>query len=274
LGALTSKIYAFSYRSWEFHSFFRSDLFDIVNTPLRVDMLNNSIIRILPRLNDTRNKVSDWIADKSRFVYDALQKQRFLSPLKSEIIKEKILVKKLVPFSLYVILTSLHDEMRELKECSVDFLFGHFFDLSILLIINKFLIFLGPYRVLFSSLREENFIYDFREDFLSIFMNKEDFLFSYDFLLLIGLNLRLVSPFLFSQVRLIRKKKNSFIGVFGGFFDRLVFYNFNFGLKTLNFLNFLTGKHFLSRILVKATSILFLVGQQIFSFFYVCRSFF
>lgn len=79
MGALTSKPYAFSARSWELKSFDSIDLNDSVGSNIRIDTRGSDILRILPRTNDNLNEV--WITDKVRFSYDGLSSQRLNTPL-------------------------------------------------------------------------------------------------------------------------------------------------------------------------------------------------
>jgi len=79
MGALTSKPYAFSARSWELKSFDSIDLNDSIGSNIRIDTRGSDILRILPRTNDNLNEV--WITDKARFSYDGLSSQRLNTPL-------------------------------------------------------------------------------------------------------------------------------------------------------------------------------------------------
>ncbi len=74
VGALTSKPYAFTARSWELKKTETIDVMDAVGSNIRVDSRGNQIMRILPRLNEGINE--EWISDKTRFHYDGLLKNR------------------------------------------------------------------------------------------------------------------------------------------------------------------------------------------------------
>jgi NADH-quinone oxidoreductase subunit G len=78
VGALTSKPYAFTARSWELRKTESVDVMDAVGASIRVDTRGSEVMRILPRLNDDVNE--EWISDKSRFVYDGLRRQRLDQP--------------------------------------------------------------------------------------------------------------------------------------------------------------------------------------------------
>jgi NADH-quinone oxidoreductase subunit G len=74
VGALTSKPYAFTARSWELKKTETIDIMDAVGSNIRLDSRGNQIMRILPRLNEGINE--EWISDKTRFHYDGLRKNR------------------------------------------------------------------------------------------------------------------------------------------------------------------------------------------------------
>nr|YP_007890479.1 NADH dehydrogenase subunit 11 [Andalucia godoyi]AGH23973.1 NADH dehydrogenase subunit 11 [Andalucia godoyi] len=79
VGALTSKPYAFTARSWELKSTESIDVLDALGSNIRIDVRGSEIMRILPRLNDDVNE--EWISDKTRFAYDGLKRQRLTTPM-------------------------------------------------------------------------------------------------------------------------------------------------------------------------------------------------
>ena len=78
VGALTSKPYAFTARSWELRKTESVDVLDAVGSNIRIDARGPQVMRILPRLNEAVNE--EWISDKSRFAYDGLLRQRLDRP--------------------------------------------------------------------------------------------------------------------------------------------------------------------------------------------------
>ncbi len=78
VGALTSKPYAFKARPWELTKTESVDVMDAVGTNVRVDSKGQEVMRFLPRLNEAVNE--EWMADKSRFVWDGLRRQRLDTP--------------------------------------------------------------------------------------------------------------------------------------------------------------------------------------------------
>ncbi|MEM8935581.1 MAG: NADH-quinone oxidoreductase subunit NuoG [Pseudomonadota bacterium] len=78
VGALTSKPYAFNARPWELRKTTTIDAMDAVGSNIRVDARGAEVLRILPVLHDGVNE--EWIADKSRFIWDGLRRQRLDRP--------------------------------------------------------------------------------------------------------------------------------------------------------------------------------------------------
>ncbi|MEM9684712.1 MAG: NADH-quinone oxidoreductase subunit NuoG, partial [Pseudomonadota bacterium] len=78
VGALTSKPYAFTARSWELTKTESVDVMDAVGSNIRVDARGNEVMRVLPRLNEDVNE--EWISDKTRFACDGLLRQRLDRP--------------------------------------------------------------------------------------------------------------------------------------------------------------------------------------------------
>ena len=78
VGALTSKPYAFTARSWELVKTETIDVMDALGSNIRLDARDNQVMRILPRLHEDVNE--EWISDKTRFHYDGLARQRLDRP--------------------------------------------------------------------------------------------------------------------------------------------------------------------------------------------------
>ena len=78
VGALTSKPYAFNARPWELRKTQSVDAMDAVGSNIRVDARGREVLRILPVLHEDINE--EWIADKTRFIWDGLRRQRLDRP--------------------------------------------------------------------------------------------------------------------------------------------------------------------------------------------------
>ncbi len=78
VGALVSKPYAFTARPWELSKTESIDVMDALGSNIRVDTKGREVMRFLPRNHDGVNE--EWLADKSRFVWDGLRRQRLDTP--------------------------------------------------------------------------------------------------------------------------------------------------------------------------------------------------
>ncbi|PVA12094.1 NADH-quinone oxidoreductase subunit G [Pelagivirga sediminicola] len=78
VGALVSKPYAFTARPWELTKTETIDVMDALGSNIRVDTKGREVMRMLPRNHDGVNE--EWIADKTRFVWDGLRRQRLDRP--------------------------------------------------------------------------------------------------------------------------------------------------------------------------------------------------
>ena len=78
VGALNSKPYAYSARSWELVRTETVDAHDAVGSNIRVDSRGREVMRVLPRLHEDINE--EWISDKTRFACDGLRRGRLDTP--------------------------------------------------------------------------------------------------------------------------------------------------------------------------------------------------
>jgi NADH-quinone oxidoreductase subunit G len=78
VGALTSRPYAFTARSWELKNTESIDALDALGSAIRVDSRGNQVMRILPSTHDDVNE--EWLGDKSRYACDGLLRQRLDRP--------------------------------------------------------------------------------------------------------------------------------------------------------------------------------------------------
>ena len=78
VGALTSKPYAFNARPWELTKTPSVDVTDALGSAIRVDARGDSVLRVLPMVNEEINE--EWISDKTRYAVDGLSRQRLDRP--------------------------------------------------------------------------------------------------------------------------------------------------------------------------------------------------
>ncbi len=76
VGALTSKPFRYSARSWELSNHDVVSPHDSVGTNLNVQVLHNQVMRVLPRTNKDINNY--WIADRDRYSYEAINSEERL----------------------------------------------------------------------------------------------------------------------------------------------------------------------------------------------------
>lgn len=79
VGALTSKPYSFTSRPWENRRIDSIDVLDAVGSNIVVSTRAGDVMRILPRVHEEINE--EWLADKGRFAYDGLKRQRLVNPM-------------------------------------------------------------------------------------------------------------------------------------------------------------------------------------------------
>ena len=77
VGALTSKPFRYSARSWELSRRKSISPHDSIGANLAIQVKNNVVMRVLPRDNEDVNEC--WISDKERFSYEALNSPTRLS---------------------------------------------------------------------------------------------------------------------------------------------------------------------------------------------------
>jgi len=78
VGALTSKPYAFKARPWELRITESIDLSDSLGSNVYFNLKETHLIRVLPKNNININE--NWISDKARFSFDALETNRLKQP--------------------------------------------------------------------------------------------------------------------------------------------------------------------------------------------------
>lgn len=79
VGALPSKPFAFTSRSWELRSTESINILNGLGSSIRVDCRGFEIVHILPKINKQINEY--WITDKIRFAYDGFKYRRITVPI-------------------------------------------------------------------------------------------------------------------------------------------------------------------------------------------------
>lgn len=259
VGALTSKPFAFTARSWELQNYKSIDLFDAIGSSINVSIRGSNIMRIIPRSNKFVN--DDWISDKMRFMYDSLKYQRLLKPMikiNDKFIKVSwlFIFKYLKSYLLYLLKNA---QMNNFKFINVIGIFGEFIDLESLFLFKNFLNKLGTSNIYsswnFTTLKN----IDYRSNYL---FNKNLInIQNADCILLVGINLRLESPILNIK---IRKSYLNNCPIYSlGFNSILNYYTKQLGTNMSVLINILEGRHWFCKKLVQSKNPIILIGSSL-----------
>lgn len=197
VGALTSKPYAFTARSWELKKTDSVDVLDAVGANIRIDARGPEVLRILPRLNEDVNE--EWLGDKSRFALDGLKRRRLDRPwLKRG--------GRLTAATWDEVFVAIVDKIRGTQATKIGAIAGDLADAEAMLALKD----------LFTALGSKNL--DCRQDDAALDASRRDFytfntsiagIEDADALLIIGSNPRKEAPVLNARIR-----KRSIVGKF------------------------------------------------------------
>ncbi|MCJ9428731.1 NADH-quinone oxidoreductase subunit NuoG [Kordiimonas marina] len=189
VGALTSKPYAFTARSWELKHIESIDVMDAVGSNISVDVRGAAVMRITPRLHEDVNE--EWISDKSRFVYDGLRKRR----LDRAYARKN---KKLAEVSWADAFDTIKKKLKGVKGDEIAAIVGDMADMESMLALKDLMAALGSKRV---EARQDGAALDasVRAGYLmnSGIAGVEEA----DFLLLVGSNPRAEAPIVNTRIR-------------------------------------------------------------------------
>lgn len=226
VGALTSMPYSFIARSWELVSVMSIDIFDSISASIRLDTIGNSVVRIVPFLDEVINE--EWITNKTRFIYDSFTINRIVLP-NLRIINKLIGISWSVGFNVFT---------KILNNFDFDFFYGFigfFCDLDSAWSLKYFFNNIGCSNI--GYLDYQFFCNDFRYNFLL----KESLFFVTDLniFLFLGVNLRTELPILTSRLRkFINKVYTSFFFSIGYAINYLNFPVLNLGNTLKVIINF------------------------------------
>lgn len=229
IGALTSKPYAFTARSWELKNIETIDLFDALGSNVRIDIRGSEIMRVLPLPNEFINE--EWISDKARFSYDGLKRWRFIYPL----VKKEDLFIQTSWTDVFKVIKDTLDSKRFSKTIINT---GNFTDLETLTALKKFAdsknnVIINN-NITKNNLDINNYTLDLKD-----FHNVE----GQKVYILVGINLRIENPVLNIRLRRLSQQESVLVAYIGPKNDS----NLNF-LHLGNNLNILKkiveGKHY------------------------------
>lgn len=228
IGALTSKPYAFTARSWELKNIETIDLFDALGSNVRIDIRGSEIMRVLPLTNEFINE--EWISDKARFSYDGLKRWRFIYPL---VKKEDIFVQT----SWTEVFKIIKDTLNNKKFSKIVINTGNFTDLETLTALKKFTD-LNNNVIVNNNITKNNInISKYTLD-LKDFHNVE----GQKVYILVGIILRLENPVLNIRLRRLSQQESVLVAYIGPKYDsNLNFLHLGNNLDVLK--RIIEGKH-------------------------------
>lgn len=233
IGALTSKPYAFTARSWELKNVETIDLLDSSCSNIKVSVRGSEIMRILPINNEFINE--EWISDKTRFAYDGLKRWRFIAPL----------VKKnnsFIQVSWKEALQEVATRLKKDKFKNIILNTGNFTDLETLATLKTWS---NNYNNII--INSQNYINCDKENFC-FNLNSSNNVEENTVYILSGINLRFQNPVLNIKMRKLSLQDNIIIGYIGSNYNNNL-NCFHLGNNFAALINILRGKHpFLSLI--------------------------
>lgn len=234
VGALTSMPYAFTARPWELMSIETIDILDSMASSIRLDVVNNQVVRVLPVLNETLNE--EWLTNKARFSYDALSLQRLYYP-KLKIINNFIVISWVKALKLFI------DYIFDIELKNIEAICGPFLDLETGLLLKYFFNSFGCSNIFYQGSSLNLINTDFR--FMFLFNSKIIDLEEANFVLLIATNLRLENPLLNMRLRknYIKRGPELIILSFGLTIDYSTYPVLNIGNSFSSLFRFFEGKH-------------------------------
>jgi NADH dehydrogenase (ubiquinone) Fe-S protein 1 len=251
VGALTSKPYAFTARSWELKVIDSIDILDAFGTNICINVRGTEIMRILPRLNEDLNE--EWISDKIRFSYDSFKRQRICQPM---VRQNNILVKTTWEKAFFYIKKNFNIK----KSLTINAISGNLIDIETSFILEDFLLKLNlpdkQEKNFHSNLVNSNLVNNFR------FNTEVKNIMENDVCLLIGVNPRIEAPLLNAKIRKQFLRNNLKIGYIGSTIDLNYSYN-HLGSTSLTLLKLAEGKHSFCNVLKKANNPLIIYGTSL-----------
>eukprot|EP00164_Ancoracysta_twista_P003275 GFYU01004369.1.p1 GENE.GFYU01004369.1~~GFYU01004369.1.p1 ORF type:complete len:720 (+),score=211.90 GFYU01004369.1:62-2221(+) len=251
VGALTSKPYAFTARSWELKSTESVDVLDAVGSNIRLDSRGAEVMRVLPRLHEDINE--EWISDKTRFSYDGLKRQRLSEPM----VRQGDTFK---PVSWEHALELVAEQMNQRTGAEMGAIIGDMCDAESMVAMKDLLSAYGSTNFNARS-RGPQFDMDSRANYL--FNSKLRGVEDADLLLLVGCDPRSDAPLLNARIRKAVRRNDTLVALVGASADlNYEFDHLGLGPKTL--MDIANGKHRFCKALDAAQRPMIVVGSKVF----------
>lgn len=271
VGALTSKPYAFSARTWELKKFETIDFTDSLGSNIVVYTKNNmpnkrynfkydfeakdDIMRILPKLNDNINE--NWISDKTRYAFDGFKFNR-LKQIKKLALNKKA-KRSIQNWSDFLYDFTKEFNLNKKSPKNVLTLIGPNNNLESIYLLNKFTKISGS-----GDIQIGNQLSYYNSDapcfyqFNSTLKAVDDC----DLILLIGINPRYESSMLNVRIRKRYMQRNIPVALIGSPAN-LTYPVHHLGSSTKTLIELSEGKNFFCKDLRKAKKPLIIVGSEV-----------
>ena len=248
VGALTSKPYAFTARSWELTHTETIDVMDALGSNIRVDTRGAAVMRILPRLHEDINE--EWISDKTRYVFDGLKSRRIDTPY----VRKN---KKLGTASWADAFKAIKTKLKGVNGDQIAAVVGDQADMESMAALKDLLATLGSTRI---ECRQDGSAADASVRSGYIMNSSIAGVEEADYLLLVGANPRLEAPVLNTRIRKAARHFGLKVGNIGNTED-LTYRVAEFG-DDVSILNaVLDGSHEAAEALKKAEKPIIMIGQ-------------
>lgn len=252
VGALTSKPYAFTARSWELKSTESIDVLDAIGSNIRIDVRGSEIMRILPRLNEDVNE--EWISDKTRFAYDGLKRQRLNRPM----IKDG---NEFIPTTWVNAFQFINTKLKYASKDQILAVAGTLVDAESLLVMRDLFYSLGTDKV-YTTSNHLGRSHDLRINYLT--NTTLSGIENSDVCILVGTNPRIEAPLLNTRLRKNVILNRMSVYTIGSSSD-LTYSHTHLG-NSLNVLHQIAeGKHYVCQILKRARKPSIIIGENVFS---------
>lgn len=204
VGALTSKPYAFTSRSWELKTIDSIDILDSTHSNIYLQIRNNRIMRIIPKVNEFINE--EWIHDKSRFSYDGFHIQRLNFPMVK-------VSNKLTKSTWEYTLSVISNKLKSYSPSQIATIAGQLSDLESLMTLKDLYNKIGSTNTILDCDYTNSKISDLRPNYL--FNTTIENINKSDICLLIGVNPKIESPIINLRLQKAYNKKKIIIGSIG-----------------------------------------------------------
>lgn len=231
VGALTSKSYAFTARSWELKRTETIDTLDSMGSNISVQTSGRRIMRVLPVLHEGINE--EWINDRTRFSYDGLTVQRLVKPMLkvNNSLKKSNWKSNLTMMSYF--LSLLNEKNR------INFYLGQELSVESISYLRMFRNTFGNVLINYEDILGKINL-DFRKNYL--FNSTLDGFKKVDSCLIVGVNMTYEMPLILMRLRKEQRIRNLSIGLIGIPNDYgLEVYRLGNSVDTL--LQFIEGRH-------------------------------